>query len=480
MQREDLAERAEWLKNLAENQQADLLAGLDSAVGRLNVERRITTPLDYIEALDNDDLWAGEVPALSRWLLNAASLTKSEDNQSFLGKIARNTTEKAQMRKRRFVWSSTVSSTDEGVVSILAAIELLAMVALSLWIVAYYETWTHVMIGAAFAPLLLLRTDDSTRYGLVWFIRWVDETDDYLLEKWGDNSIFGNVAIVLIAAPVARIGATVLAAVKNPRRSLASIPTNWWRAAMCTDLMHPPELVPGIENYNKTPTWMRNGFIFSESKAAVFNDLKKRKDVGGNIFAMFLIGPLFLLAWALRWTLKATAIIWLPLLWIIPKATGNLPIRARLAFINRTSWGRFVTLLSFGSLGLFILKIAYYTGIQEINEWWDKCSISTVLNPLVQPTIIPLWQMIGAINAALAISLYFFSSERLVALEYGAVPDEGMKWTELILRTGAFLRAIFSLYTISCLAYIVLNLTHWVAWPPLGDRMFPWSDTFTP
>jgi hypothetical protein len=65
------------------------------------------------------------------------------------------------------LWSSH-ESVRRGEPTVLAILETLAAMAVSVWIGIHFGTWMHIAMGAAIAPLLLLRTDESCRRGLRW------------------------------------------------------------------------------------------------------------------------------------------------------------------------------------------------------------------------------------------------------------------------------------------------------------------------
>ncbi|WP_353571905.1 hypothetical protein [Candidatus Albibeggiatoa sp. nov. BB20] len=66
-------------------------------------------------------------------------------------------------------WYCTVESAANNEFSVLAAIESVVAVSLSLWVAWHYETVLYIAIASAVAPLLLLRTEDSTVRGLEYF-----------------------------------------------------------------------------------------------------------------------------------------------------------------------------------------------------------------------------------------------------------------------------------------------------------------------
>jgi len=66
-------------------------------------------------------------------------------------------------------WYSTVESAENLEFSVLAVLESICAVSLSLWLTWYFQSYTHVIVAIVLAPLLLLRTEESTQLGLKWF-----------------------------------------------------------------------------------------------------------------------------------------------------------------------------------------------------------------------------------------------------------------------------------------------------------------------
>ena len=63
-------------------------------------------------------------------------------------------------------WVSSRESVRQGEPSVLAIVETLVAMGLSLWIAVHFATVEHVVIGACVAPLLMLRTDESAALGV--------------------------------------------------------------------------------------------------------------------------------------------------------------------------------------------------------------------------------------------------------------------------------------------------------------------------
>ncbi len=80
----------------------------------------------------------------------------------------------AEQSERRWVWFSTPASVEAGKTSVLAVIETLVAIALTISLAIYFKTLTYIAITACIAPFLLLRTPESTQMGVEWFTRYED------------------------------------------------------------------------------------------------------------------------------------------------------------------------------------------------------------------------------------------------------------------------------------------------------------------
>ena len=74
-------------------------------------------------------------------------------------------------KSRNWVWHSTLATRAAGSVSVLACGETLFAVALYWWIALRYHTHWHLVSSVFIAPLLLLRSPDSMKLGVQWFLK---------------------------------------------------------------------------------------------------------------------------------------------------------------------------------------------------------------------------------------------------------------------------------------------------------------------
>src|SRR5580704_14797327 len=108
-----------------------------------------------------------------------------------------------ERRHLQEVWCVLISSPGSirlGIPSVLGALE--AVVAVAAWWTygLYFNTFTHIWVSICIAPLLLLRSNQSTALGVRWFDRYIQRTsvENELRRKadadvgfyWEDDSSF--------------------------------------------------------------------------------------------------------------------------------------------------------------------------------------------------------------------------------------------------------------------------------------------------
>src|SRR5882672_4302532 len=79
----------------------------------------------------------------------------------------------AALRSYGFVLYSTPPSVRARWPSILACLEVAIAVALYWWIALHFDTQKHLWVSICVAPLLLLRSEESTALGIKWFAAYI-------------------------------------------------------------------------------------------------------------------------------------------------------------------------------------------------------------------------------------------------------------------------------------------------------------------
>ena len=286
---------------------------------------------------------------------------------------------------RSWHWFSTPHTTDALELSVLALTE--TTIAMAIYVFIALKGYSlHLFVALCIAPFLLLRTPASTKLALDWAAAWVakagflEKPDSRMQRKanvrdrgkstilrLGSSVLVATVVLVIVlhfsdefvafilviagvflflafalftivlAVPLLfrglavisaslaglfltmvalalRCWATICTAIRSPVESIANIPLNWWRIVGCVDLYHPPEPIPGyLTSGRATPT-----------PHSLLDPLGHLLYSRGE-----WVNSLF------RWSLKGSALIYLPILWIVHRAVGgDFSNRLR----NETTW----------------------------------------------------------------------------------------------------------------------------------------------
>lgn len=83
------------------------------------------------------------------------------------------------------IFWSTRHSINNDIPSVTAIIETAVAVILYWWVAIHFETYLPLLLSAAMAPLVLLRSDQSAALGVRWFKTWEENT-------WNDNRTYSE------------------------------------------------------------------------------------------------------------------------------------------------------------------------------------------------------------------------------------------------------------------------------------------------
>jgi hypothetical protein len=377
-------------------------------------------------------------------------------------------------------WSSTVKSFSEGQPTWLACIELAAAYACAAWIVIDGKYIGLVLAGTITAPLFLLRTPRSVKYGLVLLFRYIAWSGDTgnryewrVLPETGNHygrrvlaDIKGFLIILLMpfVALVIRFVATAISFVEQPASTVAEIPQNWFRQAFCLDLAHVPELVPGIETEKEDRDWRP---LFSKFRDELYGGWVARDEsFGSGIFLLLVALLLFLPSTVYRIAFKMTSLVWLPLIWCVgPFAPSSTTVREKLEDIRFGVIDKLALTWSAVVVFAFLFKL-------HISAFLSASSVTFLERELILVTY--PWHVAACINGTLAWLLFVFADIQLRQM------TRGRGWADStivpVLRTAIFVRRFLALYIVAnALALIVaearqLGHVHfvwkWLSWYP--------------
>jgi len=360
-------------------------------------------------------------------------------------------------------WVSSKESVAKGEVSVLAIVETLLAIALVFYLSSHFNTLRWLAIAMCVSPLLLLRTEESTRLGIKWWDWWDANVvaPCMLISGLGVKKVvgfcIGSVAFEL-SPPIIRAFATVAGLVAGPGDSLKAIPRNWVRVTLATDSWEAPEVIPDHEKWS-FKWWMRRPGVGT----------LRRVDAFILPFCIFFFPALLY-----RWSLKATSIIYAPLVFVAHSTfSEGTDLRTKLELIKRGDLSRIRVLYGVAAIATFLVKLVLMAKWNGFAAWWNGNPITEFLALYVAPAEIPKWQVAELANSALAIGAMLFARHALLRYELGhPFPDTPVK---RLLGFVSGLRWVLALYAIVCTGYITMReARHWHL-PALGEKWIPWQ-----
>lgn len=363
--------------------------------------------------------------------------------------------------------TSNKESVAHGEVSILAIVETLLAMALVFYLSSHFNTMRWLAVAMCFSPLLLLRTEESSKLGLEWYKlygNWVGGVLGRMKPKRPGNIgvikglIFISLSYVAVnlGSFTIRIGATVWATLSVPGKALQAISKNWARVTLAMDSRFPPEWMPDH------PT---------ETFDTLIDGIRTMSGVA-RVFGVFLL-VLFLPSILYRWSLKATSIVYWPLVFVVRSTfSEGADVKTKLELIKRSDLSRIRALYGVVAIIAFLVKLVLMI---KWNGFVDACKGNPILDFLalyIAPAEIPKWQIATVINSALAVGGMIFAREALLRYDVGLPFPE--KPVQRILGFVSGLRWMLALYSIICVGYITMREAQHLHWPALGTQWFPW------
>lgn len=362
---------------------------------------------------------------------------------------------------------SNKESVAKGEVSVLAIVETLCAIALVFYLSSHFNTLRWLAIAMCVSPLLLLRTEESTRLGIELFDRWVNWVRAHLRpEQAGRLKLPAFLlGIMILYGPipfVARVSATIIDALSRPGAALRAIPKNWARVTLSIDTIFAPELVPEhpFASFDRVVRRIQE----TQGKAAL---------VVIWCFSFLFVFPLFLPAFLYRWSVKATSIIYAPLVFVAHSTfSEGKDLRTKLELTKRGDLSRIRVLYGIAAITAFLVKLVLMAKWNGFAAWWNGNPITEFLAIYVAPSEIPKWQLAELANSVLAIGSMLFARHALLRSDLGhPFPETPVK---RILGFVSGLRWVLALYAIVCTGYITMRAAHDWNLPALGAKWWPW------
>ena len=350
-------------------------------------------------------------------------------------------------------WVSTEESVERGEVSILALAETFFAMCLVFYLSTHFNTVRWLAIAICITPFLLVRTETSVEFGRGLLLAFINKRTRFPMKVFDEmfmipSIYFWHFFILTLA--------TLYSTIICPADALRAIPKNWSRGILSVHFGQPfyfRSSFPKVGFRARLRQWTRSSFVWR---------------VG-----LICLLPTDLLRQFYRFSLKATSIVYAPLVFVVHSTfTEGTDLKTKLQLIKRSDLSRVRVAYGIVAVLMFIAKLAFWN---EVGGWireFQGLKPVQFLALYIAPSEIPIWQIAEILNSVLAIGTLIFAREALLRYELESpFPEYRVK---RVLGFVSGLRWVLALYSIVCVGYITMQAGFDWHGPKLGNKLLPW------
>ena len=253
-------------------------------------------------------------------------------------------------------------------------------------------------------------------------------------------------AMIALTGILCRIIFTVWCFFQFPLLTLSAMPTNWMRQALCTDFTRPPEIVPGENELNGVVITFQY-FIETMKKAWKESWFLGLIGVVVNL-PILILG--FIPAYLLRFSFKATSIIYIPFVWIARETLNTSDsLKTRLDLIIQSESEKMRRKFSIIILSI-VMFIFFGIRLGEFNFNGYNVNPDYILNNvqvLIEPYPWPIWPIFFIIEVVITFFLFYYADRIRIRINGDSIYSEYIVVS--MLNSLLFLRNFFAIITIS-------------------------------
>lgn len=327
---------------------------------------------------------------------------------------------------------STVESVEARQPTLLACAETLISIAVYGFIAWRYQTYVHFVVAAVFAPLFLLRTQESTDWlhsAYLKSIHGASEVASKHLRAAKNRPVWGVFSLVLIGFLM--MSYTVVSGFFSRfisvlywlsirfLRCIKAIPQNWFQQTFCVDVFFLPELIPQENLRRKNGSsgpFQLLGILWDEIKRS----LEKRVEVSWlySIYLIVVMFPPTILAYGIslfyRIGFKATSIFYFPLVWVSNTGLNDgRPVYERLSRFGAGEIEKARRALSLVIAPIVALKAAVMLDFIDLKVAMEYLIKTSWLETFLNPGFWTWWIVAVTVEIVLTFVLFFFADEAI-------------------------------------------------------------------
>lgn len=376
---------------------------------------------------------------------------------------------------------ATTESVKASEVTVLALIEVLAMGALVVYVAVARDSLAGIAYGACLAPLLLLRTNESTSDAFRWYERGVQ----WIFSDPLGGSVIANLAHILMFVIYITLGVALIRAASvmyrfgtEPLSSLRAIPENWARQSLYVDFTYPVELIPGIHDVEITNA---SPLLQGLKRIGSLQGIRQSNLEGSERSALILLPLIWAPAVVYRYSFKAISVLYLPLIWTVHDSAADVnSLGEKVEDIVASPVERLKRWYSgFVIVALIALPALLYITLRPWLEHVLATNVPSTVEPLLSAFIFTSpkglelagWHIARGVNAFLTFGLYVYADRGVRAIQRGVFTATQTSATRL--SVVLFVRGVLTWYVIACTVWIALHAVRWADLLPVRIRLLP-------
>jgi len=357
---------------------------------------------------------------------------------------------------------STPESVRAGEVTWLALLETVLATGVAVYVAAKHQTVAYIVIGACLSPFALLRSEKSSKLAWYWYTTLYDwwsshatpVSGGFLRVILGNFLAFAGLPVLVLSI---RVASGLVGVMRWPIDSLRAIPANWARTVLALDVRQapqplPPPTPPVHQRYLNDISlsyWFRAAHSWV-SGSMPLSHVGTFLIVVLYLLLTFVLGlMLFVPAWAYRWSVKATSILYLPLIWVVRSSwpTG-VTLRDRLEDFQHSKVEQLKRWYAgFVIVGLTVVPVAVFL-------WWhatlaalaDRVGLR-IVNFVLFTGEIEMWHVARLVNAAITVGVWLFADAELRGIQRGRGHTE--ESVGAVISTASFVRGLLGFYLVA-------------------------------
>lgn len=274
---------------------------------------------------------------------------------------------------------------------------------------------------------------------------------------------------------------------RHPMKVFRAMPGNWKRVVLATDGHCPPETLPGIE-VSRTPLvtrWSQRQVLVPEDREAIKSGQPRL--YAGMVVLMYPLLAIahyagFMVPLLYRWSLKATCLIYLPIIYLIKnRYSEDCTATDYVQDFSEGKLERIIRCYSVVVMFVTLVPVGLLPGLPRVAQWMGKIQENggpalILFQDLFIPTngfilTFKLWHIARLANAAITLYLFYYADRAKRRLEHARWSEQDVKRRFDRLRD---IQVFLAFYIMTCILVRLIRFGVFGELPSITFEVLPW------